>query len=317
MATLRRLLALGAHVDRVDSRGCTPLFTALQRHCDGQLDVVRLLLTVGADVNRQTEQAVSVFCVKQNTLTEICRGSTALHVLCRLRKDATEERQSLAQLLLSFGADTTAVDGDGKRPSDHSPLPMQLITTASPRLCRYEWEFIEDAARAIFRENPTQSFFALIRRLSALLDTTIDDDKFLLDLFLDLRDDHEDGERRRVERERVARERHLQLQAYASKEPLSWAQIHASLGASQCPLCAARFSRQTDYCFCRPDGDIEAKTWSWYLGNFFGAGDDGQRTDLLMICSTCSTYGKHLLPRPWGDDTAVQSSKRARERRID
>ena len=90
------------------------------------------------------------------------------------------------------------------------------------------------------------------------------------------------------------KEAHLPPTAQSS---FSWSNLEHGC----CPMCAINFPsrsekkfRYSDLVFCRPDYDIECKTYEWFLSN-----DLDQRSDCFMVCRKCGGKEK-ALPAPWG-----------------
>lgn len=98
---VRRELAAGVNVDFVNGRapngdgGNTPLWFAAQGPWPGGVEVARVLIEAGADINRPSEH-----------------GRTALHMA------AAWGHADVVRLLLENGADATITDDEGLTPPD-------------------------------------------------------------------------------------------------------------------------------------------------------------------------------------------------------
>ena len=131
---VRLLLEFGAEVDRRDGSGRTPLIAACREGEEGHDEVVRVLLDAGADVDASEET-----------------GRRALYYAC------CEGHTSTARLLLDRGADVSAGTGrDPFRPvfrairdrdEDKRKIGEALLATMRARTARLEAENADIKAR--------------------------------------------------------------------------------------------------------------------------------------------------------------------------
>ena len=105
--TVKILIRAGASLEKRDKHGFTPLDKAVG---EGNLMIVRFLLSAGAKVNGRTQ------------------NGTPLHTACAYR------RLAIAKLLLAHGASVNVLDEDGRTPADFTKIETNKTDRALQRI---------------------------------------------------------------------------------------------------------------------------------------------------------------------------------------
>lgn len=116
---MRLMIDNGADINTKDANGQSPLHYAVCLH---NADCVSLLLEKGVNVNTQTSHAVD----------EFPGGTTPLHIA------AYQSQWTLAEMLLSHGADPYKKDAKGKTPLDYArslgdPTMLNILQNRTPK----------------------------------------------------------------------------------------------------------------------------------------------------------------------------------------
>ncbi len=119
---VRYLLSIGADVNKGDEDGYTPLHVATEKESEEAIEIIKVLLSHGADVNAKVKsKGLSAGTVN------LAEGRTPLHNAASVSipgKDFGEHSNiGAVELLLDHGADVNARDAWGCTPLSHSLFP--------------------------------------------------------------------------------------------------------------------------------------------------------------------------------------------------